>query len=512
MSGSVWVWTGTHAREKEPEGPSRGRTGESAGSARHGEGAWWSKVDGVRLLERRPAELGEDDAVLALGSWPQARAGTGQAAERRQPWVWNAGADRVAELGPAEIARRLRREGFAAELSAAGPGSGKRRVSGKGGGAPGAANVADAGDPNWRGHVEISVAVFGLEAVEIVPAPSGFARPESLARRLSRASARALLALGLDLGTVRWRVGGGGRRGTIVGLTPKLRIRTEEGERRLREAAASFAAGWRDELGGYGPDVTVGADAEFVLVSPSGKVVPASRFFSPRAAAGSDSALIGGVLRWPLAELRPAPSREPRAVAVRLRGLLAAAARRAASEPQLRWLAGASPVRGLPLGGHLHISGALLTGERLRALDNAVALPLRLLEPPGAAGRRPRYGALGDFRPKPHGGFEYRTPPSWLVSPLLARGALALAKVAAEHARELAASRPLDDDGMRDAFYGGDRDRLLEGVRRVHEALRRTAGYAEYRREIEPVFRAIEQGWRWDETRDIRRAWRIAPY
>ena len=492
MAGSVWIWTGPPGGKKGSGPPARNRRSEPPAAAAVAPASpWWRGVGGLHVLAGDPFVPGEDDAVLALGSWPDAPRGpAGQAAGRRGPWVWNAAADRVLALGPEEIARRLQREGFAAEL-AAGRGAGGAGTGGMAGPASRlAARGADAG--GWRDSFELAVTVFGLEAVELEPYPHGFFREQALVRRLQRASARALLALGLDMGTVRWRLGGGGRRGTIVGVSPRLGLRTEEGRNRLQEAAAAFAAAWAREAGGTA-EATIGADAEFVLVSPAGKVVPATRFFAPRAAAGADAALVGGVLRWPLAELRPAPAKEPRAVALRLRGLLAAAAR-----------------RGLPLGGHLHISGAALTGERLRALDNAVALPLRLLEPPGAAGRRPRYGALGDFRPKPHGGFEYRTPPSWLVSPLVARGALALAKVAAEHARELAAERPLDDDAMRDAFYGGDRERLLDGARRVHAALRRTSGYEAHRRDIEPVFRAIELGWHWDETRDIRRAWRIS--
>ncbi|RIE04756.1 hypothetical protein D3H35_04555 [Cohnella faecalis] len=279
------------------------------------------------------------------------------------------------------------------------------------------------------------------------------------------------------------------------------------GEQLLAQTIRIFVKSWKSEAES-GVTVKLGADPEFVLLSPEGKVVPASRYFPPDGAAGCDSVVVRGVRRWPLAELRPEPAAEPDALAADVRRLLATAARMTSGEP-LSWLAGGAPVRGLPLGGHIHLSGAALTGERLRALDNAVALPLRLLEPPSAESRRPRYGSLGDFRKQPHGGFEYRTPPSWLVSRLVARGVMALSKVAAEHARELSAFRPLDEEAVREAFYGGDREVLSAACERVYAGIVRTSGYRSYAALIDPLFDAIRDRRTWNETDDFRRKWGI---
>ncbi|MBW5446533.1 hypothetical protein GE107_10730 [Cohnella sp. CFH 77786] len=402
-----------------------------------------------------------------------------------------AGADLAGRLPADEIVRRLRREGFRFD------------------------NQAD-------GRT-FSVTIYDLEATDVRrvwgasgPAGKTAARlePDDRLRRIvTRAASRTLLALGLDEGQVLVGTDEGGRP-WIAGISGTMRPSPGEGEartERIRRVKEELAAKEKE----LGVRATLGADPEFLLQAPNGRVVPASRYLPPDGSAGCDSVVRRGVRLWPLVELRPEPAEEPAAVADAIGRLLAAAARKIGREP-LIWRAGAWPVPGLPLGGHVHLSGAALTSERLRALDNAVALPLRLLEPPGAAARRPRYGALGDFRRQPHGGFEYRTPPSWLVSRRLALGVLSLAKIAAEHAGELAGRRPLDEDALRDAFYGTDRAESGEGEARLrkaalgfYEELRRTAGYRKYAEAVDFVYEAVAAGRKWDETADIRAKWGI---
>jgi hypothetical protein len=381
-----------------------------------------------------------------------------------------------------------------------------------------------AGEAGTLGQAEqmrrFTLTVFDLEATDIRRIRSGIGRkgrivertePDDRLRRIvGRAAVRAVYSLGMDFGQVEVETDEGGRP-SIVGLSTVMNPSFEDGEFRTVQAVRAFAERRAAETAN-GVAATLGADPEFVLMSPDGKVVPASRFFARDGAAGCDSVVIRGVKVWPLAELRPEPATEPGAVAAELRRLLGAAAKRFRGAPPLVWRAGAWPVRGLPLGGHVHVSGAAVSGERLRALDNAVALPLRLLEPPGAAARRPRYGALGDFRRQPHGGFEYRTPPSWLVSPRLTVGVLALVKIAVEHAHELADVRPLDEDSLRDAFYGDqieDHERLREAALKFFESLSHTAGYRKYAEEVEVIVRAVRERRHWDETTDIRLKWGI---
>ncbi len=79
-----------------------------------------------------------------------------------------------------------------------------------------------------------------------------------------------------------------------------------------------------------------------------------------------------------------------------------------------------------PLGGHIHISGLgpCPGANFIAALDHFIGVPMRGLS--GTA--RGYYGSLGEYRSQPHGGIEYRTPPSaWLAKPEYARLVLRIA-------------------------------------------------------------------------------------
>lgn len=392
----------------------------------------------------------------------------------------------VETLPSAEIERRLRREGIASAIRSEG----------------------------W--YRTFAVTVHDLEATDAIRIwkPTTGVRDERrlepddrLRRIVSRAAARALYVLGFEFGQVEVVVDDHGKP-AVARLCGTMRPSPGEGVRRTNAAIRVLAADCEREAA-HGVKITLGADPEFVLLGKDGKLVAASRYLPPEGLAGCDSVVRRGVRVWPLVELRPEPASEPAAVVASLRRLLGAATKRIGGA-QLTWLAGALPIRGLPLGGHVHIGGAAPTGERLRALDNAVALPLRLMEPASAASRRPRYGNLGDWRRQPHG-FEYRTPPSWLLSPKLALGTLSLAQIAVAHARELADKRPLDDDELRDAYYGvGSTSQLREAALSFYEALQQTAGYRRYADAVDFVFEAVRTGRCWNETADFRPRWGIS--
>lgn len=347
--------------------------------------------------------------------------------------------------------------------------------------------------------------------------PADWDSRHPLYRRLCGAAVRALYAAGRDFGVVRLTAADDG--GVRVCSRPFAPPDADDAPlwldalRRFQaELAADYAARSgraarmrRSEHEGDG--ILIGADPEFVLQGPDGRVVPADRFFTRHAAAGSDSVRAGGRLIYPVAELRPDPAADPAGLARNIRRLMKRAAAATADTP-LQWLAGGMPVPGLALGGHLHLSGVRLSARLLRVLDSCLALPLAAAEDPRGRSRRPRYGALGDFRRQPHGGFEYRTPPSWLVSPAAAQAAFAIALLAARDYWALAAcGLPGETAAGIRAYYDGDTEVLREFARSTHGSMRAMPSYGAYARWIEPFFAAIEAGAVWDERADIRPKW-----
>ncbi|GGG88921.1 putative amidoligase domain-containing protein [Paenibacillus radicis (ex Gao et al. 2016)] len=326
-------------------------------------------------------------------------------------------------------------------------------------------------------------------------------------RRVVRAATSGLYVLGLDIGEADVALGADGR----ATVRAARALGKAELTRRWPDALASYAAG-HEAAARYDSDhrtLLIGADPEFVLIRQDGRVAPASRFLGEGTggAAGSDALLVGRRIVYPVAELRPEPAADPAALLEHVRQLLRRAATRI-NDPSLRWAAGAMPVPGLALGGHIHLSGIPVSSRLLRLLDSYVAFPLALVEDPAGRGRRPRYGSLGDFRLQPHGGFEYRTLPSWLVSPAAAKAAFALALLCAREAQTLSYIPALDERYV-EAFYAGDRAELAGCLDEVAAAAAATPSYAALAPFIEPLLDAARRGVTWDERADIRLKWRI---
>lgn len=328
----------------------------------------------------------------------------------------------------------------------------------------------------------------------------------TLFKRIERLAIKALYTVGLDHGAVRLEASG--KSGcAVISIDP----RPWKG---MTDLSAMYRAGWEQLQSGLDEErlrnaaPILGMDPEFLLVQmPESKIVPASRFLERTGVAGCDSVTINGRRIYPVAELRPAPSSEPRELLAHLMRAFAAASR-SISDHSLIWQAGGMPQRGLPLGGHIHFSGVTLNGELLRALDNYLALPLAVLQDPRGSGRRPRYGALGDFRLKSYGGFEYRTLPSFLVSPLVAKGVVALAGLIARGYHQLS-QRPLAKAAIHTAFYEGNREVMQAHIPALLDDLTQMDGYNRYERYAAPLISQLRLGRTWDESRDIRKLWNI---
>ncbi|MDF9841036.1 MULTISPECIES: hypothetical protein [unclassified Paenibacillus] len=339
-----------------------------------------------------------------------------------------------------------------------------------------------------------------VQATVQSPYNAGQHSRRSSAGQLCETAVRALYGLGLDSGEVRLTALGG-KQFAAQAIIP-LSI-ADSGV--YQAASQALDAALALEQPGR-PGLLMGMDPEFLLLRVStGRVVPASRYLPLDGVAGCDAGPPGTQGAFPVAELRPQPRGEPRALLAQLMSAVRAADR-LITDRTLSLRAGGMPLPGWALGGHLHFSGVTLTAPLLRALDNYLALPLMLLEDARAAARRPRYGVLGDFRIQPHGGFEYRTLPSFLVSPVIAKGAVFLAHLIVSRYEDLTL-RPLDREDLHAAYYSGDKTPLRAAFIPLQAQLRGLPGYAQAAAYIEPLLGYIAQERTWDESRDIRSLW-----
>lgn len=327
-------------------------------------------------------------------------------------------------------------------------------------------------------------------------------------KRAMREAVKAIYALGLDYGVVTLGVSSSGHTLVLdVESAPKLNSRLCE---LFAQAIERYDAELAQELART-ERVMLGCDPEFLLLSRQGKVVSASRFLEREGAVGCDAIVLSGHrVILPLAELRPQPSDDPRGLVRNLHRTMQLAARMVPDE-SLAWLSGGMPLKGFPLGGHVHFSRCWLNSHLLRALDTYLALPLMQIEGDTTRQRRPRYGFLGDFRRQSHGGFEYRTLPSWLATPAITLGVFALASLIADHYRSLSC-KPLTEYDIQTFYYRGDKINLHQTVLQLWRELEQLEAYAEYSSMLEPLRLQVTRMEPWKEKSDFRHTWKIAPY
>ncbi|MWV42219.1 hypothetical protein GRF59_01120 [Paenibacillus sp. HJL G12] len=386
-------------------------------------------------------------------------------------------------------------------------------------------NLKQAGNPNADGvyRTRYAVHISGMQAIGMARV-EGSAHPfqvplvlsteqtavsSSLFRQLEKMAVRTLYTLGLSSGEVLIVSGGGERKYAVEKVTPSSRLESPR-LMKLYQRAETELEQRRQGEEETGVQLLLGMDPEFLIIDPvQSGVVPASRFLDREGEVGCDAVHgADGETTYPIAELRPRPSSSPRGLLIGLMRTLRMAGEMI-TDPSLLWMAGGMPKAGLPLGGHLHFSGIELNADLLRALDNYLTLPVSVLEAPSSQSRRPRYGHLGDFRRQPHGGFEYRTLPSFLVSPLLTKGVVYLAYLIVTNYRSLM-RRPLeDDDRIHRAYYKGEREQLRECIEPIISDLQALGQYKEVKTYIDPLFREIREGGMWNEFRDIRPLWKL---
>ncbi|MCX7568628.1 hypothetical protein OS242_01420 [Tumebacillus sp. DT12] len=331
------------------------------------------------------------------------------------------------------------------------------------------------------------------------------------AERAVRLALRSLHALGLDFGVVN--IGITARDRTIclnVNPAPVLQGRMLD---LYEDALQAFITRDRAEERVWDADgrnnrpFLMGTDLEFMLRSPRGKMVLASKFLPRKGRVGCDDRSINlDQKRFPLAELRPDPARTPEDLVANIRETLTEAQRLITSR-ELQWLAGSMPFPNYSLGGHVHFSDLAFSSRLVKALDNYLGFPVLMIEASSTAvKRRPKYGFLGDVRFKSHGGFEYRTPGSWLITPEITHAVLALAYVVAVHYRDLSLDIFSNPRKQR-MFYTCDKLGLMADFRRVWREVEDTSTYRRYQGVLRVIPEMVEQGIAWNEGVDIKRSW-----
>lgn len=322
-------------------------------------------------------------------------------------------------------------------------------------------------------------------------------------KKIRELAIRTIYALGLDYGLV-WCAIGPGRRQIVKRVIVDPRCSTML-EKKICQALLQYSS---DLSSPRKQQIVLGADPEFLIRSKQGRLLLASQFFPMKGKVGCDAIWIGENRKdKPLFELRPEPSSNPKVLAARIyEGLLTVAKK--VNHLSDKWLAGNMPIKGFPIGGHIHFSGIKPNFKLLRALDNYLTLPLMMAEDRRGIKRRPKYGYLGDYRMQSYGGFEYRTPPSWLVSPTLTKGVFALAKCIANNYQHLK-YEPLSDPDLQEAYYQGEKDRVAPWIDLLWSELYSLTDYQNYERELSSFFSYIREGRKWNEYADFRKAWKI---
>jgi hypothetical protein len=205
--------------------------------------------------------------------------------------------------------------------------------------------------------------------------------------------------------------------------------------------------GWRrDPVTIQSQTVSLGADPEFVYVNTEQiRIIGASEVLGRRnynSNLGIDGAGTAG-------ELRPAYAWNAMTLTKTIRRLLSRSQRKIGTRPIVMIANNGFKTQNYSqsTGGHIHF-GMTPTKEIVRALDCVSILMTSLQDKKQLCIRQGNsgYGRLGDYRLQ-EWGFEYRTPSSWLMTPDICAGVLALYHSVALEFRTRTGPKPVRDAG-----------------------------------------------------------------
>lgn len=180
---------------------------------------------------------------------------------------------------------------------------------------------------------------------------------------------------------------------------------------------------------------------------------------------------------------------------------------------------GGSSHSGYPIGGHIHFSGGEFgrvtsSSHVVKCLDAFLAVPVMMLEGPRAArSRRLYYGRLSDVRRQPHGGIEYRTLPSWIISKKIAKAVLDIAYLIATCYEEIPETA-VEEVGVHSwygsgAFYDCNKEYFRPKMDYIFSILRGLTGAQDVMDSINYLEETIREDGDWHQGYTLNVRWEL---
>lgn len=262
---------------------------------------------------------------------------------------------------------------------------------------------------------------------------------------------------------------------------------------------------------------TIGLDAEFLFVDNNNRIVSASKYVN------STSAKFGTDGCSTLAEIRPTYAVEPDKLVQNMLRTFKTTARNKPIITLYKWRAG-SFVGSYPIGAHIHIGVKAEEGDvdyrllqslmdkrdqLVRVFDRYLAVPVMFLEVSAEANKRKRsYGQLSGSRAQAWG-IEYRTLPSFIVSPAVTLGILCMAKTLADEVMFNDLQVVGFDQTSKMEFLASSKSRFWKVMDEVYVRYETFAGFKKYKDPIKKVFSLMRQGWTFKNIEDMKSEWGI---
>ena len=263
--------------------------------------------------------------------------------------------------------------------------------------------------------------------------------------------------------------------------------------------------------------ITLGLDPEFLFVDKKGDVKSAYSLLSRGNKFGCDGCST-------LAELRPSPHAEPEKVVSNMHRIMKNTSSRKPQVLMYDWRAG-TYYKSYSLGGHIHIghpdlsylsgsSSALaregFAGKIATAFDVYLATEVLLKEDIVEAEQRRvgSYGHWGAYRMQ-QWGVEYRTLPSFIVSPLFTEGILSIAKVLSYEVLYNGGDYIKSNSGLKFLFERNNKMAIKDKLLPIRETMKTFTLYPTYKTAITKFYNLVDSNMTLNSFPDIKEPWGI---